>query len=228
MGARSGTPSNKRPSSSGSIRSGSPSSGSPSNKRPSSSGSISSDSPSNGSPSSNGPNSGGSRRRQRTLSRRPLVQNQNQVFLNQSQTNIINQDQEIVAAPAEPRRTRCPRLMRPNSPGPSRRPPRRTNEPSSAQPPPAQPEPARRMRLGVTTEAQADQPGLVIRQVFDGFPAAASGLEAGDVILAVNGHAMRAWDMLNYAIDTAPGVVRCVVRDVRTGQVSYLDIPLAR
>ena len=79
------------------------------------------------------------------------------------------------------------------------------NEPSAARPTPEaepqpDPEPAKRPSLGVRVEARSEGPGLDVVEVRPHTPAAASGLRAGDVLLAWNGRALRDLDDLGRAL----------------------------
>ncbi len=84
------------------------------------------------------------------------------------------------------------------------------------------PEPVRKNRLGATVA-----PGVVVAEVIEGTPAAASGLERGDVIEEANGRPIAGGSDLRDAVEAAPAgsevtlqlrrAGELLVRTVRTG-----------
>jgi S1-C subfamily serine protease len=100
--------------------------------------------------------------------------------------------------------------------------------PIPAQPAPAQPAPVapsaeegRRNRLGVY--AVSTPRGVLITEVVSDQPAAQAGLQAGDLILKVDGYPVGIIQGVDYPLHSevrrARGVARFEVREARTGQV---------
>jgi S1-C subfamily serine protease len=62
--------------------------------------------------------------------------------------------------------------------------------------------------------------GARIQAVVPGSPAHRAGLEVGDVIVAIDGLPVNTVQDLNQIVGSSLGIVRIVLRDVRTGRVT--------
>jgi hypothetical protein len=82
--------------------------------------------------------------------------------------------------------------------------------------------------LGVYTQPVlvGDRAGLQITQVVAGGAAQRAGLEAGDIILEAGGEAARTQDDLLRAISRSGGTLKAMIRDVRTGRLSTVEVAL--
>jgi hypothetical protein len=68
-----------------------------------------------------------------------------------------------------------------------------------------------RWRFGVQAKDHGGD-GVLCRRVFPNTPAASEGLEDGDVILTINGQAIKSQGDFAYAIDTSDGTIKVAVR----------------
>jgi S1-C subfamily serine protease len=71
-----------------------------------------------------------------------------------------------------------------------------------------------------------DGNGLVITKVLPGSPAVAAGLEAGDVITAINGTRVDTPSGISSAIDRSPLEALIELRDVRSGRPQKVKVIL--
>jgi predicted metalloprotease with PDZ domain len=70
--------------------------------------------------------------------------------------------------------------------------------------------------------------GIYVTGTLQGSPAEASRLEAGDVIVSINGVAVDTQDQFVKAVHDSPDVMNFVVKDVRTGQRMSMSVKLNR
>lgn len=69
-----------------------------------------------------------------------------------------------------------------------------------------------------------NQRGLKVTRVYYGSTAAAQGIEAGDIIVTVDGNAVRGMDDLNHWIDQAGETAELEVIDWRSGRVNQVMV----
>jgi len=66
--------------------------------------------------------------------------------------------------------------------------------------------------------------GVEVLQVFRDSPADGAGLERGDIIVEVNGTAIRDFNHLRNTLARSRGMVELTVLDVRTGQMTTMEV----
>jgi membrane-associated protease RseP (regulator of RpoE activity) len=76
--------------------------------------------------------------------------------------------------------------------------------------------------LGLRPDLTLRQQGLLVTGVIPGSPAAMQGVEAGDIIVTVNGNPVRSLADLNFFVGSSRGAVQLGVMDARTGWLNQV------
>src|SRR5262249_38302492 len=132
----------------------------------------------------------------------------------------------------KPQKTTTPDTTKPQNPSPStgtffKQPstPGTTlpGNPLSSTAPTLQP-PVRKQTIGIFGNFTPQ--GLLIQQVNPGSPGSRAGLEAGDLVLSINGQVVQNQDQYNQVLNAAAGFVQLGVRRNATGQVNRVVVDL--
>ncbi|SFJ13444.1 PDZ domain-containing protein [Nitrosomonas sp. Nm34] len=79
---------------------------------------------------------------------------------------------------------------------------------------------------GITANNSPGGLGVTVTQVTPGKPCGDAGIEVGDIIIAVNNHAISTLRQLNDALLSAHGDVPFIVQDVSTGDIFQIVVTL--